>query len=216
MDFFQVFLAVLRRHGGANEILARRHGRRDRHDGKNIFLEQSLPETVNEFFRAEDYRNGGRFALPRVEAEALEHLAVALGVFPEALEVLRFALHHVESGGCGGALARADGSAEDGLLGVGAQVFDEVARTGDESARAREGLRHAAADDVDLVVHLEVIDGAAALPTEHAEAVGVVEHGEAAGFLADLRNLGQAANVALHRIDALDKQHLRLVVTETF
>ena len=37
-----------------------------------------------------------------------------------------------------------------------------------------------AADDVDLVVEAEMVDRAAALPAEDAEAVGVVEHHEAA------------------------------------
>ena len=54
----------------------------------------------------------------------------------------------------------------------------------------------------------EVVGGAAALAAEHAEAVGVVHHGEAAVLLADLGQLGQARDVALHRVDALDDQQL--------
>ena len=110
-------------------------------------------------------------------------------------------------GGRGGGLAGADGRAEEGLLGVGAEILDQVARTGDKSAGAGERFRQRAADEVDLVVELEVIDGAAALPAEDAETVGVVDHGETAGLLADLRELRQAADVAFHRIHALDHEH---------
>jgi hypothetical protein len=54
----------------------------------------------------------------------------------------------------------------------------------------------------------KVIGGAAALAAEHAEAVGVVEHGEAVVFLGDGGELRQAADVPLHRVNALDDEVL--------
>ena len=80
---------------------------------------------------------------------------------------------------------------------------------GDEAAGAGERLGKAAADHVDLVVEPEVVDRAAALAAEDAEAMGVVEHREAAVLLGDLGELRQAGDVALHRVDALDDEHLR-------
>ncbi len=82
-----------------------------------------------------------------------------------------------------------------------------------KSAGAREGLRHAAADHVHLVVQPEMIDGAAALPAEDAEAMGIVEHGEAPVFLGDFGEFGQARDVAFHRVNALDHEHLGHVLT---
>ena len=53
-----------------------------------------------------------------------------------------------------------------------------------------------------------MIDRAAALPAQDAEAVRVIDDQEATGVLADLREFGQPADVAFHRVNALDNQHL--------
>src|SRR5271165_4060901 len=79
----------------------------------------------------------------------------------------------------------------------------------DEAPRARERLRKAAADHVDIVVKAEVIDGPATLAAEDPEAVRVVEHREAAVLLSDLGQLGKAGDVALHGVHPLDHEHLR-------
>ena len=99
--------------------------------------------------------------------------------------MLGLGLHDLERGLGAGGLARADGGGENGLFGVGAQVLDDLAGGGDKAAGAGERFRHAPADDVDLVVEGEVIDGAAALTTEYAETMGVVDDGEAIVFLGD-------------------------------
>ncbi len=95
------------------------------------------------------------------------------------------------------------------MLAVGAQVVDERAGTGDETACAGERLRHAAADNIHVGVEAEVIHRAASLPAEHAEAVGVVDDVEAIVFFGDGDELRQAGDVSLHRVDALGDHHLR-------
>ena len=53
-----------------------------------------------------------------------------------------------------------------------------------------------------------MIDGATAVAAEDTEAMRIVEDREAAVFFGDLRNLGEAGDVALHGINAFDDQHL--------
>jgi len=59
-----------------------------------------------------------------------------------------------------------------------------------------------------------MIDGPAPTPAEDAKTVGVVEHRETAVLLGDLGEFGQARDVTLHRVHALDHQHLRRLGVE--
>ena len=61
---------------------------------------------------------------------------------------------------------------------------------------------------VDLLREPELIRGAAALFAEDAEAVGVVQDGENFVFGGDGGDLRQAADVAFHRVNALDDEQL--------
>ena len=151
-DLLQLLVRVHRRDGRADQVLARGHRGRRRHDGEDALLQEGLPERVDALLRAEDDRDGRRLALPGVEPEALQHRAVLLRVGPELLEVLRLRLHDLERGLGAGGLARADRGAEDRLLGMRAQELDHVLGGGDEAARAGERLGKAAADHVDAVV----------------------------------------------------------------
>ena len=52
--------------------------------------------------------------------------------------MLRFRLHDIERSRRGGGGAGTDGGAEQGLLGIGAEVFDELAGAGDKPPGAGE------------------------------------------------------------------------------
>ena len=123
--------------------------------------------------------------------------------------MLRFTPHDIERGRGAGRLARADRRAENGLFRMGAEILNHLAGASHETAGAGERFREAAAHEVDLVVQLEVIDRAAPLPAEHAETVGVIKHQETAVLLGRFDDLRQANDMALHRIHALDHDHLR-------
>jgi len=208
-DLIDLLVGVKGGDGRADEVLSGGHSGCDRHDGENAFLAQGLPKRVGALLRAEDDGDGGRLATPSIEAERVEHIAVAAGVGPEAFAVLGLVLQDVECGAGDGGLGGAERSTEDGLLRVSAQVFDDFARGGDEAAGAAKRFREAAAEDVDLGTESEMSGGAASPLAEHAEAVCVVEDGEAAVRLAECREFGQAADVAFHRINALEDEHLR-------
>ena len=122
--------------------------------------------------------------------------------------MLALGLHDLERGLGAGGLGGADGGAEDRLFRARAEILDGFAGGGDEAAGGSEGLGETAADDVDFVVEAEVIDGAATLAAEDAEAVGVVEDGEAAVFFGDFGELWEAGDVAFHGVDALNDEHL--------
>jgi len=53
-----------------------------------------------------------------------------------------------------------------------------------------------------LITESEMSGGTASPFAEYAEPVGIVEDGEAAVRFAELRKLGQAADVAFHRVNA--------------
>jgi len=55
--------------------------------------------------------------------------------------------------------------------------------------------------NVDPAVHVEVIDGAPAIPAEHAARMRVVDHHDAAEFLRDGAEVVQRAQIAVHAED---------------
>ena len=67
------------------------------------------------------------------------------------------------------------------------QEVDQRAAAGDVAAERADRLRQRADLDVDAAVHAEVIDGAAAVPAEHAAGVRVVDHHDAAELLGERR-----------------------------
>ena len=64
--------------------------------------------------------------------------------------------------------------------------------------------------DVHAAVHVEVVDGAAAVSAEDAAGVGVVDHHDAVEFLGEGAERRQRAQVAVHAEDAVGDEELAL------
>ena len=90
------------------------------------------------------------------------------------------------------------------------EKLDQRAAAGDVSAQRADRLRQRADLDVDAAVHAEVIDGAAAVPAEHAARMRIVDHHDAAEFLGERAQLRQRAEVAVHAEHAVGDQQLAL------
>jgi hypothetical protein len=86
----------------------------------------------------------------------------------------------------------------------------EVARAGDVAAERADGLRERPDLDVDAPVHVEVVDGAAAVPAEHAAGMRVVHHHDRAEFFGRVAEAWQRAEVAVHAEDAVGDEQLAL------
>ena len=80
----------------------------------------------------------------------------------------------------------------------------DLVRAGDEAAAGGERLRERAHPQVDAVLDAEQLGGAGAARAEHAGAVRLVDHQPRAVGAAQLGDLRQRRDVALHREDAVD------------
>ena len=81
---------------------------------------------------------------------------------------------------------------------------------GDVAAERADGLRQRADLDVHAAVHAEVVDGAAAVPAEHAAGVRVVHHHDRAELLGHVAERRQRPEVAVHAEDAVGDEQLAL------
>ena len=90
------------------------------------------------------------------------------------------------------------------------EELDEGLGAGDVAAERADRLRQRADLNVDAAVAAEVIDGAAALAPKHAARMRVVHHHDRAELLGDGAELGQRAEVAVHREHAVGDQQLAL------
>ena len=72
------------------------------------------------------------------------------------------------------------------------EEIDEVVGAADIAAERADGLRQRAYLDVHAPMNVVVVDGAAAIATEHAGRVGVVHHHDGAVFLGQLADRGSA------------------------
>ena len=92
------------------------------------------------------------------------------------------------------------------------QVVDHLGRPGDEAAAGGERLGEGAHAQVDAVLDAQQLGGARAARAEHAGAVRLVDHQARAVALAQLDDVHQRRDVALHREDAVDDdQHAAAV-----
>ncbi len=90
------------------------------------------------------------------------------------------------------------------------QKVDERPAARDVSAEGADGLRERAHLDVDAAVHLEVIDRPAAVFTEHAAGMRVVDHHDAAEFFRQRAEGGHRPEIAVHAEDAVRNEQLAL------
>ena len=112
--------------------------------------------------------------------------------------MLRFVLEYLQGGFRAVGLRGADRRTEDRLLGVTAQVFEQGFVAGDKAASAGYRFRQAAANDVHLVGHAEVVGGAAPLIAQHTKAVGIVHHAETVVLRGDVQQLLGGGNMPFH------------------
>jgi hypothetical protein len=92
---------------------------------------------------------------------------------------------------------------------VAADGVDQGCRGGDVAAHAAERLAERALDDGDPVHHAVALGDAAAVLAVHADGVDLVEVGHGAVALGQVADLGHGAEVAVHRVDALERDQLR-------
>ena len=81
------------------------------------------------------------------------------------------------------------------------QVLDHVGGAGDEAAARGEALREGAHSEIDPVLEPEELADAGAPLAQDAHTVGLVDHQPGAVALRALDDLGQRADVSLHRED---------------
>ena len=129
-------------------------------------------------------------------------------VFPKLVDALGFGLEDFQGLEHAADDRGGERGGEDEAAGLVAQVFDDLALAGDESAHRAERFREGAHDDVDLVVDSEMVDRAAAERAEDAEGVGLVDVGERAVFLRRLEDGRQVGDVAGHAEDAVEHDEL--------
>ena len=88
----------------------------------------------------------------------------------------------------------------------------DLRRPRDETAAGGQRLRERAHPQVDAILDAQQLGGAGAARPEHAGAVRLVDHQPRAVALAQLADLAQRRDVALHREDAVDDdQHAAAV-----
>ena len=83
----------------------------------------------------------------------------------------------------------------------------ELARARNKATGAGERFRHRATNNIDLIIELKVIDGAAALAAQNAETMSVVDHEKRTGLIAGAGDFRQATDVPFHGIDAFHDDH---------
>ena len=86
------------------------------------------------------------------------------------------------------------------------EELDEVAGAADIAAERADSLRQRADLDIYAAVHIEMVDGAAAVAAQHAGGVRVIDHHDGAIFFGEVAERGQRADVAVHGEDAVGDQ----------
>ena len=147
---------------------------------------------------------------PVLKPERLQSGLEEPRVLPQPLDDLRLLLEHVERrdarGGDGRRMRRREQKRPRAVI----EELDQRAAAGDVAAERADRLRQRADLDVHAAVHAEVIDGAAAVPPEHAAGVRIVHHHDAAEFLGEVAQRRQRAEVAVHAEHAVGDEQLAL------
>ena len=142
---------------------------------------------------------------------------VLLRFFHEALHIAPHVLHHrriiaQQADRCQGSRGqrRRDAHGEDKSGQLIAQIVDQVLGSRQISAAGAKALGQRAHLDVDVLgIQVVILIHTAAGLADHAGGMGFIHHQEAAEFLLDLHEFRNRRHVAVHGIDALDRnQHL--------
>ena len=86
--------------------------------------------------------------------------------------------------------------------------FDEIARAANVAAERSDGFRQRPHLNINASVQVEVVDGAAAVASQHAGGVRVVDHHDGAVLFRQRGQLRQCADVAVHGKDAIGDDQL--------
>lgn len=199
---------VLAGHDGADAGFAFWDGGEGDAGGHDAGVEERAGEVHGEAAVADDdgrdggFAGGGGFA-SGVKAGGGELLLEVAGVVPEALDAFGFVLENVKGGDAGGGDRGRMGGGEEEGAGAMVEVVDEVFGSADVAAERADGLGEGSDLNVDAAVAVEVIDGAAAVASEDAGGVGVVDHHDGSVFFGQVGELVDGADVAVHGEDAV-------------
>ena len=183
----QLVARVRGRDDGADARLVARDGRKRDALREDALLEQPVRQLHRQRALADDHRRDRALAQAGVEAERLQAGLEEPRVLPQPLDDLRLLLEHVERRDARGRDRRRMRGREQERPRAVIEELDQRAAAGDVAAERADRLRQRADLDVDAAVHAEVIDGAAAVPAEHAARMRVVDHHDAAEFLGERR-----------------------------
>jgi hypothetical protein len=200
-------------HDGANAGFALGDGWEGYAGGHNACVEEGAGEVHGAAAVADDDGSDGGFTFGScvaadVEACIGELLLEVGGVGPEAFDSFGLGLEDVEGGdACRGDRGWMRGGEEEGA-GTVVEVVDEIATAADVATEGSDGFGECADLDVDFVGGVKVIDGAATVATKDSARVGVVDHHDGAVLFAEIGELVDGPDVAVHGEDAVGDEEL--------
>ena len=207
------FLALVRRHHGhADPRGAFRHGRRPDRLGEDALIERELDHARGRLGVADDDRDDVGRGAAHVEALAGQAVAQRLRVRAELRHAAGLLLQQVQRGHGGrGGDRRQRRGVQQRPGGVHEEPRGHVV-AGHEAAVGAEGLGERAGDDVDLALEAGLGDGAAAVGAEGAERVGLVDQHADVVAVAQVDDLAQRRDVAVHAEHAVGGDQGRAAV----
>ena len=88
------------------------------------------------------------------------------------------------------------------------QELDQVAAAANITAEHADGFRKRSHLDVHAAMQTEVVDGAAAVSSQHAGSMRIVDHHDGAMPFGGFHQPGQRADIAVHREHAVGDEQL--------
>ena len=196
---------LIARHGGEADPLS-----------EDPACEQAIRQRHGARSVADDHRSNWTFAHARVEPELCQTRLEKPGVLPQSIDEFRFFHEHVDGGNAGGGNGRRMRGGKQKRTRAVVQEVDERARPGDVAAERADRLRQRADLDVDPAMHAEMVDRAAAVATEDAARMRIIDHHDASEFLGKRAQIRQRAEVAVHAEHAVGNQQFTLAGWQRF
>ncbi|MPL74811.1 hypothetical protein SDC9_20630 [bioreactor metagenome] len=209
VDLLQI---VHRRGGEAQPLGAARHGREiDRLHVDAEFLEQHVRQRLGVLGIADHHRHDMAAMVDDRHAERFQPHLQDLGM-QLLLVAQRLPGRGLEEGDRGGG-ARGDHrrqrGGEDEARRIGAQRVHHLRRARDIAAEDAKGLTERAVEDVDAAHLAQLLGDAGAARAIHADRVHLVEIGQRVELGGKVADLGDLAEIAVHRIDRFKGDELR-------